>query len=141
MTLGVDLGIIQLATDSTGESFSGEFVEQNRKRHHGLRQRLQKRRTKSAKRHLKKLPGTQARFQKNTNHMISKRIVHKAKQQHKAIALKELRHIRSRTEARLRRALADYAARSERGIATGHLDNCVPSSLTRLRLRAFPCKW
>src|SRR6266566_6530170 len=70
--LGVDLGIINLATDSEGESFSGELVEQNRKRHHALRQRLQKRGTKSAKRHLKKLSGREARFKRNTNHVISK---------------------------------------------------------------------
>jgi IS605 OrfB family transposase len=101
-TLGVDLGIVNLATDSTGETFSGEAVERNRKRHAALRQRLQKRGTKSAKRHLKKLSGREARFRKNTNHVISKRIVHKAKQNHQAIAIEELRHIRSRTEARLR---------------------------------------
>jgi putative transposase len=61
-TLGVDLGIINLATDSTGETFSGQAVEQNRKRHHDLRQRLQRCGTKSAKRHLKKLSGREARF-------------------------------------------------------------------------------
>jgi putative transposase len=101
-TLGVDLGIINLATDSTGETFSGQAVEQNRQRHHDLRQRLQRRGTKSAKRHLKKLSGKQARFQKNTNHVISKRIVQKAKQQNKAIAIEELRHIRTRTERTVR---------------------------------------
>jgi IS605 OrfB family transposase len=96
-TLGVDLGIVQLATDSTGESFSGKAVEKNRQRHHALRQRLQQRGTKSAKRHLKKLSGKQARFQKNTNHVISKRIVHKAKAHGQALAIEELRHIRSRS--------------------------------------------
>jgi putative transposase len=101
-TLGIDLGIVNLATDSDGETFSGEAVEKNRKRHHALRQRLQKRGTKSAKRHLKRLSGKQARFQKNTNHVISKRIVQKAKATGQAIALEELRHIRSRTEARLK---------------------------------------
>jgi len=101
-TLGIDLGIINLATDSEGESFSGEIVEKNRQRMHALRQRLQKRGTKSAKRHLKKLSGKQARFQKNTNHVISKRIVQKAKANGQGLAIEELRHIRSRTEARLR---------------------------------------
>ena len=100
-TLGIDLGIVNLATDSDGETFSGAQVEQVRTRYHRLRQRLQKRGTKSAKRHLKKLSGKQARFQKNTNHVISKRLVAKAKYRHKAIAIEELRHIRSRTEARL----------------------------------------
>jgi IS605 OrfB family transposase len=100
--LGVDLGIVNLATDSEGETFSGERVERNRKRHHALRQRLQKRGTKSAKRHLKKLSGREARFKRNTNHVISKRIVAKAKANGQAIAIEELRHIRQRTEARLR---------------------------------------
>lgn len=103
-TLGVDLGIINLATDSEGETFSGETVERNRKRMHALRQRLQKRGTKSAKRHLKKLSGRQARFQKNTNHVISKRIVQKARATGQGIAMEDLRHIRSRTESTVRRS-------------------------------------
>src|SRR5712692_5612167 len=103
-TLGVDLGIINLATDSTGESFSGQAVEANRKRHQALRQRLQKRGTKDAKRHLKKLSGREARFKKNTNHVISKRIVQKAKQNSQAIAIEDLRHIRKRTDSTVRRS-------------------------------------
>jgi IS605 OrfB family transposase len=98
----VDLGIVNLATDSEGETFSGEAVEQNRKRHAALRQRLQKRGTKSAKRHLKKLSRREKRFRKNTNHVISKRIVQKAKATNHAIAIEELRHIRHRTERTVR---------------------------------------
>ncbi len=101
-TLGVDLGIINLATDSEGESFSGEAVEKNRKRHHALRQRLQKRGTRNAKRHLKKLSGKEARFKRNTNHVISKRIVSKAKANGQGIAIEELRHIRKRTDRTVR---------------------------------------
>jgi len=101
-TLGIDLGIIHLATDSEGESFSGEAVEKNRRRHHALRQRLQKRGTKSAKRHLKKLSGREARFKKNTNHVISKRLVQKAKARKQGLAIEELRHLRSRTERTVR---------------------------------------
>src|SRR5260221_2202086 len=47
-TLGVDLGIVNLATDSDGETVSGHAVEKTRKRYHALRQRLQKRGTTSA---------------------------------------------------------------------------------------------
>jgi putative transposase len=101
-TLGIDLGIVNLATDSEGESFSGELVERNRKRHHALRQRLQKRGTYNAKRHLKKLSGKEARFKKNTNHIISKRIVAKAKANGQGIAIEELRHIRKRTDSTVR---------------------------------------
>jgi len=101
-TLGVDLGIVNLATDSEGETFSGEAIEKNRKQHQALRQRLQKRGTTSAKRHLKKLSGKEARFKRNTNHVISKRIVAKAKSNQQALAIEELRHIRSRTERTVR---------------------------------------
>ena len=102
--LGVDLGIINIATASDGETFSGQAVEKTRKRLHSLRQRLQKHGTKSAKRHLKKLSGREARFRKDVNHRISKRIVQKAKAHHQGIAIEDLRHIRSRTEARLRKS-------------------------------------
>ena len=103
-TLGIDLGIVNLATDSEGETFSGAAVEQVRERHAKLRQALQKRGTKSAKRHLKKLSGKERRFRKNTNHVISKRIVTKAKSQGKALAIEDLRHIRSRTERTVRKS-------------------------------------
>ncbi len=103
-TLGVDLGIVNLATDSEGETFSGEAVEQTRKRYHALRQRLQKCGTKSAIRHLKKLSGREARFRTNSNHVISKRIVQKAKASHQGIAIEELRHIRKRTDSTVRRS-------------------------------------
>ncbi len=103
-TLGVDLGLINLATDSEGESFSGEAVEKVRQRYANLRGRLQKRGTKSAKRHLKKLSGKEARFRKNTNHVISKRIVQKAKQNHQGIAIEDLRHIRTRTDRTVRKS-------------------------------------
>src|SRR2546421_8937393 len=102
--LGIDLGILILATDSEGETFSGEQVEKTRKRYAALRQRLQKRGTKSAKRHLKKLSGKEARFKRNTNHVISKRIVKKAQQNKQAIALEDLRHIRQRTERTVKKS-------------------------------------
>src|SRR5713101_6405984 len=103
-TLGVDLGIVNLATDSEGETFSGEAVEKTRQRHHALRQRLQKRGTQSAMRHLKKLSGREKRFRKNTNHIISKRIVQKAKAHRQGIALEDLRHIRTRTERTVKKS-------------------------------------
>lgn len=103
-TLGIDLGIVNLATDSDGDTFSGEQVEKVRTRMHALRQRLQKRGTKSAKRHLKKLSGKEARFKRNTNHVISKRIIAKAKANKQGIAIEELRHIRKRTDSTVRRS-------------------------------------
>ena len=95
-TLGVDLGIVALAVDSEGETFSGAAIETTRKRLLRLRSDLQRRGTKSAKRHLKKLSGREARFRKNTNHVISKRLVQKAKTHRQALAVEDLRHIRTR---------------------------------------------
>jgi putative transposase len=66
--LGVDLGIVKLATDSDGEAFSGQQVEGRRQWYASRRQALQKVGTKSAKRHLKRLAGRQRRFQRDTNH-------------------------------------------------------------------------
>ncbi|MHB8544561.1 MAG: RNA-guided endonuclease InsQ/TnpB family protein, partial [Leptospirales bacterium] len=89
--LGVDMGIVSLSTDSDGESFSGEAVDRVREKTHTLKKDLQKKGTKSAKRHLKKLSGRENRFKKDTNHVISKRIVSKAKGTGRGIALEDLK--------------------------------------------------
>lgn len=93
--LGVDLGIVNLATDSDGTVFSGKQVDDTRKRYAILRSGLQSTGTKSAKRHLKKLSGKEQRFHKDVNHCISKEIVTKAKDTHKMIALENLKGIRN----------------------------------------------
>jgi len=98
--LGVDLGIVNLATDSDGEHFSGERIEHRRQWYAARRQALQKVRTKSAKRRLRQLAGRQRRFQKDTNHVISKRLVVKAERTKQAIALEELKGIRTRARVR-----------------------------------------
>src|SRR5262245_61038252 len=51
-TLGVDLGIVNLATDSEGEHFTGAMTHTVRNRYHLRRQRLQTCGTKNAKRRL-----------------------------------------------------------------------------------------
>ena len=98
--LGIDLGIVNLATDSDGKNYSGEALEKNRRIHAHRRRNLQHKGTKSAKRKLKILSGRQSRFQQDTNHTISKRIVAKAKDTNRAIAAENLTGIRSRTTAR-----------------------------------------
>ncbi|HEY1014298.1 MAG TPA: transposase [Herpetosiphonaceae bacterium] len=94
--LGVDLGIVNLATDSDGETFSGETVERKRQWYANRRQVLQKVGTTSAKRRLKKLSGRQRRFQKDINHCISTRLVAKAERTKRAIVLEDLKGIRQR---------------------------------------------
>jgi len=98
--LGVDLGIVNIATDSDGEVFNGSQVNNVRHRHRRLRKKLQKKGTKGARRRLKKLSGKERRFAKHTSHVISKRIVAKAQDTTRAIALEELKGIRGRVTVR-----------------------------------------
>jgi len=95
--LGVDLGIKNIAVDSTGEEFSGEKIETIRTKIDNLKADLQSCGTKSAKRHLKKLSGRMARFTRDTNHCISKKLVAKAKDTSSLIALEDLKGIRERS--------------------------------------------
>jgi putative transposase len=99
-TLGVDLGIVNLATDSDGEAFSGTAVKKARARYHTRRQRLQQVGTKNAKRRLRQNAGRERRFQKDVNHCISKALVKKALVARKALALEDLTGIRERTTVR-----------------------------------------
>ena len=98
--LGVDLGIVEIATDSDGDSFSGEQVEAKRKWYAGRRAILQSVGTKSAKRRLRQLSGRERRFRADTNHRISKTLVRKAKDTKRAIALEDLTGIRKQTTVR-----------------------------------------
>lgn len=98
--LGVDLGIVHLATDSDGESYSGAVIDRTRERQERRRQALQSVGTPSAKRRLKRNSGRQRRFQSNTNHTIAKRLVQKAKDSARGIALENLTHIRARITVR-----------------------------------------
>ena len=104
-TLGVDFGIVNLTVDSDDETHSGEVVRKVRGKAAKLRSALQSCGTRSAKKHLKKLAGTERRSQRDTNHCISKHIVEKAKDTNRAIVLEDLEGIRSRkavTKARRR---------------------------------------
>jgi putative transposase len=98
--LGVDLGIANLATDSEGQHFTGARIHQARMRYHAHRQRLQQCGTRSAKKRLRRVAGREARFQKDTNHCISKVLVTKAVVARKALALEDLSGIRERTTVR-----------------------------------------
>lgn len=94
--LGVDLGIVNIATDSTGETFTGEKVEDVRRHYAKHRAGLNRVGTKSARRRLSKIRKREANFRKNENHRISKQVVAKAKATGSAIALEDLKGIRDR---------------------------------------------
>lgn len=98
--LGVDLGVVNIATTSDGTKHSGKQVNHVRGRHRKLRAKLQRKGTKSCKRKLRKLAGKERRFASHVNHCISRQIVDLAQRTERALALEDLLGIRARIRAR-----------------------------------------
>jgi len=98
--LGVDLGIVNIATDSDGNTYAGGVVNGLRKRHHKMRSRLQSKGTKSARHLLRNRSRKEQRFASDVNHCISKELVVRAKRTGRGIALEELTGIRDRVRVR-----------------------------------------
>lgn len=73
--VGVDLGIVNPATDSRGQFYGSEHWEEVERRHAVLRSELQSKGTRSAKRKLKRTSGRQRRFRRDCDHVLSKRLV------------------------------------------------------------------
>jgi len=118
--LGVDLGIINLATTSDGEFVNhGQgcvhaHVNTVRARYVRLRAKLQKKQSRSARRLLKRRSGRERRFARDVNHCISKAIVQTAQGTARGVALEDLKGIRERINAqrtvkRQRRVLHSWA--------------------------------
>jgi putative transposase len=99
--LGIDLGIANIATTSDGQIMAGRTVNRYRRRQLSLRRKLQAKGTRSAKRLLKKRARKEARFARDINHCIAKKIVTEAERTCRGIALEDLTGIRDR--ARLRK--------------------------------------
>jgi IS605 OrfB family transposase len=97
--LGVDLGLKNLAADSDGVTYAGAHVNGLRRRRHRLRQQLQPKQTRAARKRLSSWRGKQARFQRDTNRRIAKALVATAVTTHRAIAVEDLNGIRSRVRA------------------------------------------
>jgi putative transposase len=94
--IGIDLGIKNIAVDSTGETHSGSQLKGLRHRYARTRSRLQARQTEAAHKLLKKRKHKEARMARHVNHEISKRIVSKAQRTNSGIALEDLKGIRER---------------------------------------------
>jgi putative transposase len=95
--IGVDLGVKNLATTDDGETFSGNDVEKCRQKYQKIRDTCQKKGTKSAKRKLRKVRMRESRFKANENHVISRRLIEKAKGTGSAIGCEDLAGIGERT--------------------------------------------
>jgi len=98
--LGVDMGVVNIATTSDGETATSAVIERNRVKHQRLRRGLQRGNTRSAKRHLKRLAGKQHRFQTDINHCINKKLVKCAGHTNRSLAVEDLTGIRTRTRVK-----------------------------------------
>ena len=107
--IGVDLGVVNLATTSDGATHSGDTIEACRTRYAKRRQRLQHaahvaqmdgKRPKNIRRALQRIARKEGRFRRDVNHCISKALVTEATGTERGIALEDLTHIRSRTQFR-----------------------------------------
>ena len=94
------MGIVNIATTSTGQNASGARLNSHRKRQARLRKRLQAKKTSSARRLLRKRRRKEARYAADVNHQISKRIVAEAERTGHGIAVEELTGIRDRVRLR-----------------------------------------
>ncbi|MGJ5753380.1 RNA-guided endonuclease InsQ/TnpB family protein [Streptomyces puniciscabiei] len=98
--LGIDLGVVNIATTSDGEITAGRELYRIRVRERTLRAKLQKKNTPSAKRRLKKRRRKEARRAKDINHKIAKHVVAEAERTGRGIALEGLTGIRERVRLR-----------------------------------------
>lgn len=98
--IGVDLGRRDIAHTSTGKSWDGEQVQKVRNHFAKVRASIQSKRTKGAKKLLKRLSGRERRFQKWLNHSISRQLVNEAKTAGTALAFEDLTRIRQRAKVR-----------------------------------------
>ena len=93
--IGVDLGRRDIATTSTEKSWSGDAIQSARDRYSKVRSNVQSKRTRSSRKLLRRLQGREQRFQKWTNHNISKELVTEAKLSNAALAFEDLTNIRA----------------------------------------------
>lgn len=101
--LGVDMGVVNIATLSSGENISSKWINKYRTKRQKIRSSIQSKGTKGSKRLLKRLSGKERNTAILINHTLSKRIVMLAKEQNKGVAVEDLKHIRKRTEKTVRK--------------------------------------
>lgn len=89
--LGIDRGIVNVAVCSNNTFFNSSQVKNVRSKYARLRQELQSKGTRSAKRKLRRMAGRERRFVTDTNHCIAKQIVNAG---YTVFALEDLSKIR-----------------------------------------------
>lgn len=88
--IGADLGMVQILTDSDGQSYCGKVIDKKRQQYSKHRQSVKAKKTVSSRRRLAKIGKKESSFRRDVNHVISKRIVEKAIRTCRGIALEDL---------------------------------------------------
>lgn len=94
--IGVDRGIVNLATTSDGANYSGHRLNRYRRWQARKRAQLQAKQTKSAKRLAKRRARREGRHATHVNHKIAKQIVADAERTGRGVAVENLVGIRDR---------------------------------------------
>lgn len=92
--VGVDFGLVSIATLSNGKEFNSKILQEYREKRQKVRSSVQSKRTRGSKKLLKRLSGRERTHASITNHTIAKQIVQIAKEENKGIALEDLKGIR-----------------------------------------------
>jgi putative transposase len=98
--MGVDRGIVNLATTSDGDNYQGRGLTRYRRWQARKRAELQAKRTRSAIRRAKRRARREARHASHVNHKIAKTVVAVAQRTGRGVALEELSGIRDRVRLR-----------------------------------------
>jgi putative transposase len=104
--LGIDRGIINIIATSTGDTYSGKKVRGHRRRHLYNRKTCQAKGTRSAKRRLKKMSGSEKRFSKDVNHVVSKWV---CSMPETTFVLEDLKRNRKRKGKHLNKRISDWS--------------------------------
>ncbi|MFL5800356.1 MAG: RNA-guided endonuclease InsQ/TnpB family protein [Roseiflexaceae bacterium] len=99
--VGVDLGIVRPAVTSNNQFLGKRAWKAIEGRLFHLKRKLQQKGTRSAKRHLRRVRRKQARFRRNTDHILSKQIVASV-EPGATIVMENLTDIRKDTKVRKR---------------------------------------
>jgi IS605 OrfB family transposase len=98
--IGVDHGIVNVATTSDGGKYGGSTVLGLRRHFYHLRRKLQTKGTKSARRLLTKRSKRERRFMADVNHRLTKQIAQAAQCTSRVVGVENLQGIRARGQVR-----------------------------------------
>lgn len=95
--LGIDRGVNNILVCSNNQFFNSKYLKKIKGKYQHLKQMLQKKGTKSAKRKLKKISGKETRFVSDTNHRLSKLL---AESDFKVFVLENLKDMKRKNNGR-----------------------------------------